>query len=104
MQIVIWAVVAICMAVTFAISYLGGLNFKQWWAKLLQAAVAVIIGYFTYILAAAIWIRYSPDQATAIKAAFARQSWAALGAAIVMAYFGGWRVPKIVQSKTKTGQ
>jgi len=50
-----------------------------------------------------LWQGAAPQQEHLIDAAFRKEAWTVLGCVVAMAYFGGWRLQKIIDdSKRKT--
>jgi hypothetical protein len=49
-----------------------------------------------------LWAGAAPEKEHPIDPAFRKEVWTVIGGVVAMAYFGAWRLQKIIDSKRKT--
>jgi hypothetical protein len=102
-QVGVWTATAICMTVSLLISFWAGRRFEKFWLKFAFFLIASVIGFFLFPFLGGLWQGAAPQQEHLIDAAFRKEAWTVLGCVVAMAYFGGWRLQKIIDdSKRKT--
>jgi len=100
-QIFIWIVELIAVAVAFVISYWATLKFHSWWARSIFVFIAVVVGIVAYVAVgslsggAAVLLGLV-DSASAKETlrpfgeALGRNAWSAIGVIISLAIAGVW--------------
>jgi hypothetical protein len=102
-QLGVWTATAICMTVSLLISFWAGRRFETFWLKFVFFLIASVFGFFLFPFLGGLWQGAAPQQDHLIDAAFRKEAWTVLGGVVVMAYFGAWRLQKIIDdSKRKT--
>src|SRR6516165_9303681 len=95
----VWMAAAICMTISLLISFWAGRRFESFWLKFVFFLMASVMGFFLFPLLGGLWEGAAPQQEHLIDAAFRKQVWAVIGGVVAMAYFGAWRLQKIIDRK-----
>ena len=97
----VWTATVVCMTVSLSISFWAGHRFKTFWPKFAFFLIACVIGIFLFPLFGGLWAGTAPQQEPLIDPAFRKQFWTVIGGVVAMAYFGAWRLQKIIDSRRK---
>jgi hypothetical protein len=97
----VWSAAAVCMTVSLFISFWADRRFETFWPKFVFLLIASVIGIFLFPFFGGLWAGAAPQQEHLIVPAFRKQIWAVIGGVVAMAYFGAWRLQKIIDSRRK---
>jgi uncharacterized SAM-binding protein YcdF (DUF218 family) len=100
-EVGVWTAAAICMTVSLLISFLAGRRFETFWLKFVFFLIASVFGFFLFPFLGGLWASAAPEQEHLIDPAFRKQVSAVIGGVVAMAYFGAWRLQKIIDTKRK---
>ncbi len=92
---------ATCLVVSFAISFWVGRRYQKFWPKFVAFFIASAIGITLFPLISGIWQGAAPRQEHLIDAASRKQFWVIIGGVVAMAYFGAWRMQKVVDENRR---
>lgn len=98
-NIIIWGVMFVCMTVSMAISFWAGRRFIGFWPKLGFSFIASFVGIVLYPILSGLSIGFVPGQTHLHYLAMRANLWPAIGSVVAMAWFGAWRLPKIIAAR-----
>jgi hypothetical protein len=102
-DIVIWAVILVCMAVSMMISFWAGRRFAGFWPKLVFFFIASVVGIVLYPILGGLSVGFASGQLSAHYHAMRDNAWIAYLGVVAISLFGVWVLTKMIAPKIKFG-
>ena len=92
----IWADIAVCMSISMLLSFWASHKFEGPRVRLLCFFLVALVSLVLFGILGGVLTAIFPDQSQPILTSVREETWTAIGGIFVMAYFGMWRLPKII--------
>jgi tryptophan-rich sensory protein len=98
-DIIIWAVIFVCMAVSMVISFWAGRRFIGFWPKLCFFFISSVVGIVLCPILSGLSVGFAAGQTHLHYLAMRGNTLTAIGGIVAIAWFGTWGLPKMISAR-----